>query len=69
MLYLFMVFSSCTSLYHSEYKKPLFVDKKAIKSTKILHKKLTYISKIDFTIGYQEATSCLATSKKSHLYL
>ena len=49
--------SSCKSLYNTEYKKPVLVDKKVSKTTKILHKKLFYSSKEGFAVGHQESTS------------
>lgn len=52
-----MVFFSCKSIYTSEYTKPVLVDDKLDKNTKILHKKLTYIAKEGFAVGHQDATS------------
>ncbi len=53
----FMMFFSCKSLYNSDYTKPLLVDSKLDKNTRILHKKLTYITKKGFAVGHQDPTS------------
>ncbi|SFU47289.1 mannan endo-1,4-beta-mannosidase [Pustulibacterium marinum] len=49
--------SSCKSIYTSEYKKPVLVDKNISTPTKYLHKKLFLISKEGFAVSQQDATS------------
>lgn len=53
----FILFSSCKSIYNSEYAKPLLVDNRLDKETRKLHKKLTFIAKEGFAIGHQDPTS------------
>ena len=51
------IFTSCKSLYNKEYQKPQLTDKKAKRSVKKLHKRLSYISKKGFAIGHEDTTS------------
>lgn len=56
-LVLIILTYSCKSIYTKEYPKPLLVDKKISRKSKLLHKKIFLNTKKGFLIGHQDATA------------